>query len=92
LMDTPMTAALATLEPRGLLGRLLKRRLRPRSTAAEGAANVLRLIDDPSRPTGTYRKDARPGRAKRQAYDEQARRALLVLSEQACAAYLPPAR
>jgi NAD(P)-dependent dehydrogenase (short-subunit alcohol dehydrogenase family) len=88
LMDTPMTAALASLETKGLIGRLLKRRLRPRCSAAEGAANVLALIGDPLRPTGTYRDGAGPGRAKRQAYDDGARRALLVLSERACAPYL----
>jgi NAD(P)-dependent dehydrogenase (short-subunit alcohol dehydrogenase family) len=91
LMDTPMTAELATLEMRGLLGRLLKRRLRPRCTADDGAGNVLRLIDDPARPTGAYYKAARPGRAKRQAYDDRARGALLALSEQTCGAFLQPA-
>jgi len=88
LMDTRMTAELSALKMKGPIGWLIKRRLRPRCTAADGASNVIRLIEDPARPTGLYYKGARPGQAKPQAYDAAARRALLDLSESRLTALL----
>ncbi|MGV9252850.1 SDR family NAD(P)-dependent oxidoreductase [Streptomyces sp. NPDC003697] len=54
----------------------------PQSSIAEGACNVLRLIEEPEyeHSTGLYLNRATETRAHRQAYDEQARLALRSLS------------
>ena len=86
LMPTKMTASLGNLQPKGLIGRLLMWRLKPRSTTAQGVKNVLRLIDDPklASVTGRYFKEACEKRAHKQAYDDAARAALEVASRELC--------
>ena len=86
LMPTKLTASLRGLQPKGLIGRLLIWRLKPRSTTAQGVENVVRLIDEPklASMTGRYFKEAREKRAHSQAYDEAARTALEALSRELC--------
>jgi NAD(P)-dependent dehydrogenase (short-subunit alcohol dehydrogenase family) len=86
LMPTKITAQLSTLEPRGFIGKLIMKRLKPRSTLAEGVANVLRLINEPTLAsvTGRYFRGAREKKANKQAYDASARRALQAVSSRLC--------
>ncbi len=86
LMPTKMTTSLRAIQPRGLVGRLLMSRLRPRSSIAQGVENVVRLVDDPTLDpvTGRYFKEAREKRAHRQAYDSAARAALEASSQELC--------
>lgn len=86
LMPTKLTASLGNLQPKGFIGRLLMRRLKPRSTTAQGVENVLRLIDYPNLAavTGRYFKERREKRAHKQAYDDAARKALEALSRELC--------
>ncbi len=86
LMPTKITASLGALQPKGLLGRLLLWRLKPRSTTARGVENVIRLIEDPklASVTGRYFKEAREKRAHKQAYEEGVRAALEAASRELC--------
>jgi NAD(P)-dependent dehydrogenase (short-subunit alcohol dehydrogenase family) len=86
LMPTKMTAQLAGLKPRNLIGALLHRRLKPRSTLEEGVANVLRLVDDPSAPDGRgrYFHGSREKRPLAQARDPAALARLAALSHDLC--------
>lgn len=86
LMATKLTASLKNLRPKGLIGHLLMRRLKPRSTTARGVQNVLRLIEDPrfTLVTGRYFKESREKRAHKQAYDDAVRLALEVRSRELC--------
>jgi hypothetical protein len=45
----------------------------PRSTVAEGADAVMKLVTSDGIPTGAYYVGLAPGRANAQAYDEAAR-------------------
>jgi len=55
--------------------------VRPRSTVEEGRDAVLHLVLDPDVGSGAYHDGTRPARAHAQAYDEEARARLRVLSE-----------
>jgi NAD(P)-dependent dehydrogenase (short-subunit alcohol dehydrogenase family) len=94
LMPTAMTSELSTLASRKWLGRLLKRRLRPRDSLEVGVANVLRLaIAAPgAAPTGRYFDGEREKRPHRQARDPAAVARLNALSQGYCEAALatPP--
>ena len=86
LMPTRMTAELAELKPGNFMGRLLHRRLKPRSSLDEGVANVLRLIDEP-RPLdgkGRYFRGGREKRPHAQARDPRALARLALLSDDLC--------
>ena len=56
--------------------------LTPRATVGEGADAVMRLITSPDIGSGGYFNRMRPARANDQAYDEEARRKLRMLSEE----------
>ena len=56
--------------------------LTPRATVGEGAEAVMQLITSPDIGSGGYFNGKRPWRANAQAYDEEARRKLRVLSEE----------
>ena len=62
------------------------------STVEEGAEAVVRLAASPELEgvTGRYFDGTREGRAKRQAYDAEARRRLWALSEELCGRMLDP--
>jgi NAD(P)-dependent dehydrogenase (short-subunit alcohol dehydrogenase family) len=86
LMATKMTSSLGVLQPKGLIGRLLMWRLKARSTTAQGAKNITRLIDDPKLGlvTGCFFKENREKRAHKQAYDYVAQATLEAISQALC--------
>ena len=90
LMDTRMTAELGQIEVRGLIGRLIRWRLRPRTTVDRGVRAVMRLLDDPKLRSlsGTYVRGDAPAKAHAQAYDPELRRRLLDHSRRQCAPFL----
>jgi NAD(P)-dependent dehydrogenase (short-subunit alcohol dehydrogenase family) len=67
---------------------------RSMSTVEEGAEATVRLAASPELEgvTGRYFDGTREGRAERQAYDEEARKRLWVLSEELCGRLLEPLR
>jgi NAD(P)-dependent dehydrogenase (short-subunit alcohol dehydrogenase family) len=67
---------------------------RSMSTVKEGAEATVRLAASPELEgvTGRYFDGTREGRAERQAYDEEARKRLWVLSEELCGRLLEPLR
>jgi NAD(P)-dependent dehydrogenase (short-subunit alcohol dehydrogenase family) len=67
---------------------------RSMSTVEEGAEATVRLAVSPELEgvTGRYFDGTREGRAERQAYDEEARKRLWVLSEELCGRLLEPLR
>jgi len=56
--------------------------LTPRATVGEGADAVMQLIMSPDIGSGGYFNRMQPARADGQAYDEEARRKLRMLSEE----------
>ena len=67
---------------------------RSMSTVEEGAEATVRLATSPELEgvTGRFFDGTREGRAERQAYDEEARKRLWVLSEELCGRLLEPLR
>jgi NAD(P)-dependent dehydrogenase (short-subunit alcohol dehydrogenase family) len=67
---------------------------RSMSTVEEGAEATVRLAASPELEgvTGRYFDGTREGRAERQAYNEEARKRLWVLSEELCGCLLEPLR